>query len=407
MNSKDNARILIFYSLPGNLPRLGLGREERAIDDVLRDLHLDSSLIRRVHATSIEDLTRVLQEGEFEIIQFSGHGYKEGIFLEDRHTGAKVPIPAEKIAQLLHDTSHNRKAVIFMACYSSESTPELLGAAPYLITIDGAADDESAISYIAQFYAAYLRTGSIERAYNMALNFLEPAGLAEGLLSILNRRALVKGENRVLYQAFPSGKSDSILIDLTEAEADIASLNISRDEFLSDLSRRIRVHRWIFKIPREKVVLSIGSYFGEFSWQDASDVVNCNRILKIRSEVSRQTREAWVSLVVIYNDHYVDAYRTTLEPQDPKLANSLPKTLDEYFRIYRDFFDTGEKARLLFEVAPDLFNDTSALISANLSMADSKLHSEDYASVARYIEATLSAIHNFLENLTDLLSVKN
>jgi hypothetical protein len=400
----DEARFLVFYSVPGDAARLRLDREERSIDDVLRDLRLDHSLIQRVHATSVEDFTRALQEGKFEIVQFSGHGNNEGILLEDRHQGNGVVVPAGEVSRILHEAAPDLKAVIFMSCFSAESIPELVEAAPYVITVIGAADDESAIAFITQFYRAYLRKESVEHAFNMAQNFIGLAG--KSLNAILSRRALVKDVNKVLYQAFPSGKDDSILIDLSEAEADIKSWKISRNDFLGNLSRKIRIHRQIFDTPRQKVILSIGPYFGLFSWKDSKDIVNCHRILKIKPKVSEQTCDAWASLIVNYNDHYVDPYRTTQEPRDPKVAIWLPKTLEEYSKIYKDFFDTGEKAKVLRKAEPEQFRTSRAMIVANLEMAGTKLRQEDYASVAMHLEATLSAIHDLIDRLSVVLTIK-
>ena len=403
--ANSEARIIVFYSAPSDTPRLRLDQEHRAMDDVLRELHLEPSLIQRIHATSVEDLTRSLQEKEYEIVQFSGHGSESSIFLEDRHQDTSMAVPAGQIAQILRETSPNLKVAIFMSCYSAESIPDLVEAAPYLVTATGNAVDDTAIVFITQFYNAYLRTGSVEHAFNMAQNFISLVGRTGSLNTVLSRRAVVRGKDRVLFQAFPSGKDDSILLDLTEAESDIASLNIPRDAFLGLLSRKIRVHRWVFNAPRQRVVLSLGPYFGLFSWQDAKDVVVCHRILKVRPDVDEQICEAWASLIVNYNDHYTDRYRTTQEPQDPMLASWLPQALDEYLKTYQGFFEESETAHLLRQTIPDQFKVAKALIAANLKMAETKIFQEDYASAVKYLETILSAIHDVLDSLTSVLTM--
>jgi hypothetical protein len=154
---KKEPRILVFYSTPSNIPRLRLDIEHRAVEQVLRDLHVDSSLVNRLHATTVDDLARSLMEREYEIVQFSGHGTKEGFILEDRNLEKSMFVPAAQIAQILHETSPHLKVAIFLSCYSAESIPELAHAAPYLVTVTGSADDNAAIDFIAQFYSAYLR----------------------------------------------------------------------------------------------------------------------------------------------------------------------------------------------------------------------------------------------------------
>jgi hypothetical protein len=123
---KDEPRILVFYSSPSNISRLRLDFEHRAVEQVLRDLHLDSSLVNRLHATTIDDLNRSLLEREYEIVQFSGHGNEEGFLLEDRNLANKsMFVSAKEIAYILHETSPHLKVAIFMSCYSTESIIEL------------------------------------------------------------------------------------------------------------------------------------------------------------------------------------------------------------------------------------------------------------------------------------------
>jgi len=397
----ENPRILIIYAAPGNLPRLKLDWEHSAVGMVLREVGLDPSLvIKSLHATTIENLVRALVEGEYEIVQFSGHGAKEGIFLEDPRHERDVFVPARQIAQILRETSPRLKVAIFMSCYSAEAIEELVDSASYLLTVAGAADDRAAIQFVEQFYAAYLRMDSIEKAFSIAQKFIEMTKQDTDLNATLSRRAVIRGEKRVLYKVVPANKNDSILLDLTEAENDIAALNITRDNFLGMLSRKIRIHRWIFSSPRQRVVLSIGSYFGIFSWEDANDVVLCNRILRIRPEVDEYTCGAWASLIVSYNDHFMDPYRMKVGERITTLKNSLK----EYQRTYESFFNTGEKADLLRKAAPEQFKVTKAIISSNLELAESKLYQEDDQSAVVYLEAALSAMHDLIDNLTNLLT---
>jgi hypothetical protein len=397
----ETPRILAFYSAPNNTAHIRLDKEHRAVEKILRDLHLEPTLIKRLHATTIDDLTQALMEREYEIVQFSGHGARDGIFLEDRTLQKDMFIPADQVAKIVRETTPRLRAAIFLSCYSANAIDQLVDSAPYLITVTGAADDEASIDFITQFYHAYLRFESIEKAFNIAQNYVAIVRKVTDLHANLTRRALVKGENRILFQVFPSGKDDSILLDLTEAEADITSLNIPREAFLGLLSRKIRIHRWIFSSPRQRVVLPLGPYFGLFSWENANDVVVCNRILKIKPNVVPQACEAWASLIVCYNDHFMAPYRT-----NPELhIASLKKALDEYKKTYSDFFETGEKAKVIQAQAPEQFMVNKAVISANLEMAENKYHRKEYDAVMVYLETVLSTIHNLLDDLTNILTI--
>ena len=101
MISAATPRVLVLYSNPGDSQRLRLDKEHRAIDAVLRELGLDSSVVLRRHAVSVEDFSAAIRSGEFEIIQFSGHGSEEGIVLERQPTGKKELVDASRLTAAL------------------------------------------------------------------------------------------------------------------------------------------------------------------------------------------------------------------------------------------------------------------------------------------------------------------
>lgn len=401
----DDPRILVLYSTPSNLPPLRLGNEHRAVEQVLRDLHVDSSLVYRLHATTTEDLINALLEREYEIVQFSGHGNREGFLLEDTTLRDKgVFVSAKEIANILHETSPKLKVAIFMSCYSTDSISVLVNAAPYIITVTGPADDNAAIEFIARFYSTYLQKGVIKTAFNVARNYVKLINQDSGLISILSRRAEVaKTENQVLYQAFPSGKDDSVLIDLTEAENDIKLLDETEDEFLEELTSKIRVHKWIFDHPRQKVVLPLGKYFGLFSWKDANDVVVCHRILSLKADIKAKelTCEVWASLLVLYNDHFMAPHRALQNVPAPYLERALK----EYRKTFEEYFDTGDKARVLRDIDETLFITTRSTIISYLDLAQKKFQQEDHANAIANLEVVLTTIHGFLNKITKLLTV--
>jgi hypothetical protein len=399
---QDDPRILVLYSAPSNRPRLRLDIEHRAVEQVLRGLHVDSSLVYRLHATTTEDLTNALLEREYEIIQFSGHGNKEGFLLEDRTLiDSDIIVSAKAIANMLHESSPQLKVAIFMSCYSADSIPELVKAAPFVITVKGAANDSAAIDFIAQFYNAYLRYGVVERAFNMAVNFIDSPKSSGELIPLLIRRPMVDRDNQVLYQANPSGKDDTIYIDLKEAEDDIASLDVSREKFLWMLSRKIKVHKSIFASSRQRVVLPLGKYFGLFSWEDANDVVICHRILSLKESVDESTCEAWASLIVAYNNHYMDSYRTQPLPN----ASVLERAIKEYQKTNETYFKTSNKAKLIRKETIKQFKVSKGFFSSYFAKAEDKFHQGNYESTVVNLENALSAVHDLLDALTEALTI--
>jgi len=206
--------------------------------------------------------------------------------------------------------------------------------------------------------------------------------------------------SHVLFQVFPAGFGDSILIDLTEADHYIQSLSISRDSFLSLLTRKIRVHRWVFDTPRERAILSVGRYFGLFSWQNANDVVICHKVMQIRSDVDEATCDAWTSLTVSYNDLYADKYRTAIKPFEQSMSGRLKKALERYYETFDLFFERDRIANIFRQIIPEQFKITKSVIGANIRMAAVKFHEEDFSSTVMYLETVLSSIHDLLDSLT-------
>ena len=80
--SNIKSDILILYSNPSDTPRIRLDKEYRVIDKIIERFDIDPRRITRLHATSVNDFVAELQKGDFEIIQFSGHGSGQGIYLE-------------------------------------------------------------------------------------------------------------------------------------------------------------------------------------------------------------------------------------------------------------------------------------------------------------------------------------
>lgn len=75
---------MIFFSNPPDSGRLRLDLEQRSIDELLDRLKLDPGTIKKMLATSVEDMVDSLRDSNCKIVQFSGHGTYDGFLLEDR-----------------------------------------------------------------------------------------------------------------------------------------------------------------------------------------------------------------------------------------------------------------------------------------------------------------------------------
>jgi len=292
-------------------------------------------------------------------------------------------------------------AAIFMCCFSSSTIEKLIDCAPYLITVFGHANDDAAIEFVRIFYENYFEKESIQQAYYLA-NF----HLGERISTALSRRAIKRTASQVLWQVFPTGyqAGDSILVDLTEAEEDIKRLEVPRETFLSLLTRKIRLHAWIFDHACERVVLPLARYFGIFSWENAADVVKCHRILKPKKNLEQATCDVWTGLIVNYNDDFVSPYRLSPDPAGPHNEHKLKTALCNLRQSYKSLYENEMVVNVFMKHVPEQFKLSMSIMNANLDKAENKLYEGDYRLAVVYLETALSAEHDLVDATTEQLS---
>lgn len=403
MIAPPHPRILIFYSNPSDSDRLRLDKEHRAIDELLRARGLPPETVRRMHAASVSDFARAVRDAPYEIIQFSGHGSENGIYLERGHVDAGIMVDPKQLAAILRPAAPNLRAAMFISCFSASSAPELYDVAPYIVTIAGPAADAAAVEFVSAFYDSYFADTSVERAFVEGTVRLEITPDLGELSPVISRRAMHSRPGRLVVQAFPGLRRDSVLIDMTDAQADLLALGIPTDRFLATLTRKIRIHAWAFEQPREQAILSIGQFFGIFSWENASDVVVCHRVLRVRDDLDGETCRVWSSLVLCYNDLASARYRSAAAPASPVNERHLKKALLGLHSAAERFLEgiDGQRVR---DLVPDHFKVARSLMISNLDMVTRKLDDEDLAGCVAYLEASLSAVHDLLDALTGAVS---
>ncbi len=384
-------KVLFLYSSPDDFVRLRLDKEHRALEGVLADLHVESSSIRQLHATTLADVLRVIQEEKFDVVHFSGHGSEDGIYLES-DKGPGVLVSAELVVKVLTQSVHPIRAAVFMSCFSAEQGKSLLRIASHLVTVVGEADDAASICFSSAFYRNFFRTGSIESSFMAAVLALETSQFG-ALQPVLSRRGLVDG--REIVQVFPMSGVDSLLVDITEAKTSIGELGIEYQEFLAILTRKIRIHRWIFVQPNDGLFLPIGPFFGQFSWSDGSDVIRCHRVVGIKEDVDEETATAWVSLVVSYNDRRSARYRAA--DGFPENRSQLAMACKQFSADFDHYFSDDQTAAVIRRVCPQEFKTCKAGLQTNLWMAQTKISEEDTKACIQYLETALSTLHDLVD----------
>ena len=404
MQNKD-PKILILYSNPRDSSRLRLDKEHREISRIVEKLNYDSSRIKQLHATTVEDFVSTLRNEQYDVVQFSGHGSDDSIYLEDFFLKKGVKVTAKQIASLLSDACPNLNAAIFISCFSSSSIDKLISVAPYLITVTGLANDDESVTFVKSFYDSYLRNPSIEKAFNSAIANLNYYYKNPSLRPILSRRAKETLVERNIIEISPrKRRTETILVDITDIFEDLEKLDLERDKIYEVMNHKMEIHSWVFKSSRRRAILSLGRYFGIFSWERPNDLVLCERLLKVKPNIDFLTCDVFAGLILSYNDKYVLPYRLVENRDSPNLERDVKNALSEHWHSYKYYFESGDNAVLLSKLNNDQFVISRSFIVNNLRMSDSKIGSNDLKAAILYLEAALSSAHDFIDSLLPIIA---
>ena len=391
---------LVVYSSPESLGRLRIDKEHRAIDSVLAKHHLGADVVHRIQAATLMDLAVALREEDYEVVVFSGHGDEQGLYFEADQ--GETHVGWDRLAQILKDAVPRLSVVIANSCFSSAGESLLLSATPRLITMIGEIGDEAAIAFSTYFFDEYYRSTSVEQAFRFALHAAKMEEYADALKPHLTCRHKV---GQSVVQACFSRRHDSIFIDISGAEESIASLPVSRQEFLSLLTRKIRFHEWIFRVPRERAVLQIGRFFGVFSWENANDIVRCHEVLQLRRDISEEDCVEWTHLLVAYNDLRSERYRMLPNPAADENRGVLLRALQNVSRCAQHMSSgTADVAR---KHAPSQYTVTCSTVRVHSDRARDSLEQGLLSEVVVSLEMAITAIHDLLDALTEKITVSS
>jgi len=388
--------VLVCFANPEGTSRLRLDQEHKMLDLLIDAGKVPKNQLERLHATEFSDITRVINSSNLKILQFSGHGSAEGFFIESKNDpNGRMMTPTE-LKEAITLLTPNLEALILMSCYSANTISELQDTARYVITVEGPASDNVAIEFSKHFYTAYFRTHDVGSSLKMAKLHTGYHYNFSDLQVVAARRVETSAGVSSAYQFSVSNFNDPVYINIDQAIGDIERLDISLDGFLRLLSRKIKIHAWIFERPRENAVIQIGQYFGTFSWRSVDDMVFCHKIQKLSSDASGEVTEIWASILLSHNDGHVAPYRVIEAPSSTENSNYLTDAI--YF--YTKTVATLDRAVLLADVIADQYKASSATMKANLNSAKDKYKINDYSGVIVCLETCLSALHDVVNALT-------
>ncbi|HKV42688.1 MAG TPA: TIR domain-containing protein, partial [Blastocatellia bacterium] len=186
-------RILFMSADPSDATRLRLDDEVRKIRQELRLAagrfadgvdEVRSRFVLEVRpAIRPQDITREILDVRPRMVHFSGHGSKEGIYLQN-DSGLLHQVDGETLAALFNLVSDQVDCVLLSACYSGGQAPKIARSIKYVIGMKKAVKDEAAIAFSVGFYQALGAGKSIPEAFKFGLVQMRLMGVLEDLMPI-------------------------------------------------------------------------------------------------------------------------------------------------------------------------------------------------------------------------------
>jgi CHAT domain len=181
-----NNIILILAASPLDQAKLSLDIEAREIEEGLkRSQYRDQFHIKKQSAVRIEDLRRLLLDTEPQIVHFCGHGSgEEGLAFEDEQRKTQL-ISTDSLVNLFELFAGKIECIVLNACYSEIQAKAIIQHVGYIIGMNKAIGDKSAIKFSIGFYDALGAGRSFEEAFKFGCNAIQSEGIPEYLTPVL------------------------------------------------------------------------------------------------------------------------------------------------------------------------------------------------------------------------------
>jgi hypothetical protein len=106
--------VLVIFSDPHDpdLPRIRLDKEDKIFKQL--EQQFPGVKIDRQHASGIDDVHALITRCEYDVIQFSGHGSSDGIYLEKSDIDCKELVSATRLQSLIQLAEKVPKLLFFL-----------------------------------------------------------------------------------------------------------------------------------------------------------------------------------------------------------------------------------------------------------------------------------------------------
>lgn len=193
-----NVRMLLVISNPTDTDPLDLDAEGMRILQFLLDGAASDKLSVKImrEATPVS-LRSKLASFKPSILHFAGHGYNQGIVLQEK-TGAAVCVDIETLAQLLNVFKDEIRLVVLNSCSSSESARRLSQTIDFVIGMKADVDDDTAIAFSEGFFDGIANQCSVQQAFDLGIANCKLMKAPSPQLPILHVRAAADARMAIL-----------------------------------------------------------------------------------------------------------------------------------------------------------------------------------------------------------------
>jgi GTPase SAR1 family protein len=192
---KDKKVILVLVANPKHTKALRLLDEVKLIQQSIKLAEVsDEYEVTSAGAVTIKEMRKAILKHKPVFVQFSGHGATSGELAFENKKGTSQFVKVEALGRAFKalNNCHPIDCVFLNACYSDIQAKEIVKYIPYVIGMNFAIRDESAIEFSEAFYDTIGAGHSIEIAFEMAKSAIETSDFDDEDIPVLLKRAVLE-----------------------------------------------------------------------------------------------------------------------------------------------------------------------------------------------------------------------
>lgn len=176
---KPPINVLFLAANPSSTSRLAIDEEIRAIEQKVRAAeYRDALVFQTAWAVQPDDLLQLLNQYRPQVVHFSGHGSREGLYLAGGN--GQVKLVSTSALQALFATLKDAIRLIFLnACYSREQAQALVNTIGCVIGMKASIGDRAATAFASSFYRAIGFGRSVQEAFEQGIASLMLEGIPQ------------------------------------------------------------------------------------------------------------------------------------------------------------------------------------------------------------------------------------